>query len=221
MVAVDNALLRAPANSCMLRNAAREGRRGDVRAILASGIDPDVMSIQKHRFFLPWVHGRPALWHAVVHDHMGIVDDLLAHGANPNAIGWLSSTSLWTACSMGKLEMARRLLAAGADPNLPGCWGSPPLEAWMGSLAIPRAIDPTYGEPGSSLGVGALLVEYGARLDRVSVLWAEAERLLARQGYSPDLLRLSVELSSLLSQQQAQSLKTSTPDACNTTLLRL
>lgn len=204
-----------------LRNAARLGHVDKVRDLLMDGVHPDLVSYQEHRFFRPWIHGRTALWHAVANSHLAIVEVLLSHGANPNAVGWMSSTALWTACCAGQVEMVVRLLAAGADPNLPGCRGSTPLLAWMGTLAIPRSLEPGFARPADqSLEIGQLLNNAGASLEGVEDVLQQASDLIRRTGYEQALL--DALLMPFLAEHVARGLCKNTAEAnANPAALRL
>ena len=194
-----------------LRQAARQGHVEDVRALLASGTPPDTTSRQQHRLFRPWIHGRTALWHAVAHNHLGVVELLLSQGANPNLVGWMSATPLWTACCLGRVEMVVRLLAAGADPNLPGCRGSTPLLAWMGTLAIPCAVDRHYAPHADEhLQIGQLLNAAGASLDGVDEVIEQAMALLRQAGYPESLLHSATHLQALRAEHMARLLDDAT-----------
>lgn len=198
-----------------LRNAARLGHLEKARELLREGVHPDMVSHQEHRFFRPWIHGRTALWHAVANNHLSMVELLLSHGANPNAVGWMSSTALWTACCTGQVEMVVRLLAAGADPNLPGCRGSSPLLAWMGTLAIPRSLEPGFARPADEgLQIGQLLNQAGASLEGVEDILEQSRQLLGRTGYDPALVDALIQ--PFLAERLAQALQAATsqcPDA--------
>lgn len=192
-----------------LRMAARQGRVDEVHALLDTGVDPDTVSSQKHRFFKPWIHGRSALWHAVVGNHLQVVDLLLGHGANPNAIGWLGSTPLWTACCIGNAEMVVRLLAAGAHPDLKGCRGSSPLEAWVGSCAIPQVAGTSLGVSLQAMEIGALLSQAGAQLDTMAGMMEHAEQLLRQAGCPSGLLVSSCVLGELCAEHEYRKMQQS------------
>ena len=59
-------------------------------------------------------HGT-ALFAACLGGHMGIVEELLAWGADPNVAATNGETPLMAAAAKGLVDLARRLLAAGAD----------------------------------------------------------------------------------------------------------
>jgi len=70
-----------------------------------------------------------ALHYAAFAGHQGIVDLLLAHGADINARAPNDATVLMMAAREGHEALARRLLEAGADPNLTNDRGDTAL-AW-------------------------------------------------------------------------------------------
>jgi len=54
---------------------------------------------------------------AVESGSLALLDLLLAHGAQPDAVEFLEATPLHSAAARGSREMVQRLLAAGADPR--------------------------------------------------------------------------------------------------------
>ena len=65
-----------------------------------------------------------ALWIAVSRKHLGLVDELINHGANVNHLTDTKSTPLRVACFNRDWEMSYKLLKAGADPNVPNQHGN-------------------------------------------------------------------------------------------------
>jgi ankyrin repeat protein len=186
-----------------LREAAACGDVQTTQVLLDAGIDPDCVSIQVHGFFRPWIHGRPALWHAAAQGNIELLNLLLDRGANPNQVGWISSTALWTACCLGHVEVVARLLAAGADPNLPGARNTKPLDAWMGLRALPAWAqgDSVHFE------IGALLMQAGASLEEVEDLVSQARMQMNQVGYPQERLEEVVPLKALIAQQQSVELE--------------
>ncbi|MEM7365568.1 MAG: ankyrin repeat domain-containing protein [Pseudomonadota bacterium] len=94
-------------------------------------------------------------------DHLAVAKQLLAHGADVNAIGWPSNNPLATplvaAVWLGRDRLARLLLENGADPNIP-----------TGSDNPYTAMD-TAAEHGHLESVKAL-IEYGAEYDVVHLI---------------------------------------------------
>lgn len=185
-----------------LRDAAVLGDIAAVESLLDSGVDPDSMSSQIHGLFRPWVHGRPALWHAAAQGNLELLKLLLSRGANPNLVGWISSTPLWTACCLGHVEIVACLLAAGADPNLAGARNTKPLAAWMGVRALPA-----WAQGQSvSCEIGDLLQRAGAELNEVEEILAAARLQMKQVGYPEDRLDQVRQLQMFQAQQQAVEL---------------
>ncbi|WP_422450001.1 ankyrin repeat domain-containing protein [Endozoicomonas sp. ALB091] len=93
-----------------------------VNTLLGEGADPNI----------PDNEGSTALDHAVFNERTNMVDDLLAHGANPDTPGDTSScgwsNSLCMALSKQYTDdIVDMLLAYGANPNKAGIKGDPPL----------------------------------------------------------------------------------------------
>lgn len=185
-----------------LRDAAVSGDLATVKSLLDAGADPNSVSIQAHGFFRPWVHGRPALWHAAAQGNLDMLNLLLFRGANPNQVSWISSTALWTACSLGHVAIVNRLLAAGADPDLVGVRNTKPLAVWLCLHALPmwsqgRAVN---------CEIGSLLQRAGADLSEIDDLIATARLQMQEVGYPQERLEDVPELHALRAHQQCMNL---------------
>ena len=115
--------------------AARAGDLEKVRALLASGAEPDPTGIATPLFF------------AAQGGHLEIAAILLDSGADPNALSNLG-TPLNIAARRGHLEIVSSLLQKGADPKLEsGEFDNTPLH----EAAIKGAVE-----------IGQLLIDHGA-----------------------------------------------------------
>jgi hypothetical protein len=72
-----------------------------------------------------------ALHYAVFNGHQQLVEDLIARGANVNALSPNLSTPLILAAREGRDEVARRLLESGADATARNDWGDSALTMAM------------------------------------------------------------------------------------------
>jgi ankyrin repeat protein len=67
--------------------------------------------------------GCSLLYYAAGKGDMGLIDGLLARGAEADRSSDAGNTPLMLAAARGNLEAVRRLLAAGADPEHANRWG--------------------------------------------------------------------------------------------------
>ncbi|MFJ6831177.1 ankyrin repeat domain-containing protein [Streptomyces sp. NPDC091209] len=112
--------------------AAVSDRPGVVRLLLATGAQPDRLSL-----------GTDApLCGAACGGHTEVVRALLAAGANPDTVEAFGFTALTWALRRGHTAVAEALLLAGANPDRPGPTGEPPLvsAAHRGSVGCVRAL---------------------------------------------------------------------------------
>lgn len=160
---------QAAAQSADLMIAARDGDVESVRALLASGAEPDPEGIATPLYFA--AQGRHLAivelllergadpnarsdWGTPLHiaarrGHIGVAKILLQHGADPNAKGGeLDNTPLHNAAYVGATQMGRLLIAQGADVNARNKEFEPPVH-----LATERG----------RLQIAALLRKAGAR----------------------------------------------------------
>lgn len=95
-----------------LIQAAKLGQLDRVQALVRA--HPDRMNARDSHF-----NATPLQW-AVIGDHTGVVDFLLAQGADVNARDKYNMTALHKAVSFNRQAMAERLLAQGADFKMMG-----------------------------------------------------------------------------------------------------
>lgn len=110
--------------------AAWKNRREAAQWLLERGARPDMPARE-------WT----ALHYAAFAGHGGLVETLLAAGANVDARSTNGSTVVMMAAREGHAEIAQRLLAAGANPALKNDFGDDAV-AWamrQGNYAIARA----------------------------------------------------------------------------------
>jgi ankyrin repeat protein len=192
--------------------AARSGDAESVRLLLAAGADvndtqPDGMSaltLAAHSGNGPAGHvllekgadpnaagiGYTALHAAILRSDLALVKDLLAHGANPNAVitkgtplrrnnqdynlpaTLIGATPYWLAAKFLEAGIMRALLAAGADPKATLPDGTTPLMAAAG-LKEPTARD--TDRRGLAFIDGGKVPEESAVVETVTVALQSAE----------------------------------------------
>jgi excisionase family DNA binding protein len=141
-----------------LLDAAREGDRDEVKALLAAGADPNVRDGE----------GWTALMLVTVKGHLDVARDLLDAGADihiRNQNGW---TALRFAVSMDDAEALRLLLEAGADANERDATGDTAL------------LQAAREKSAASL---SLLLAHGADVNVRDSSGETALKIAARQGY--------------------------------------
>jgi ankyrin repeat protein len=118
-------------------------RGADVRRSNRNGEQPlQLAAWGGHLEAMRWLleHGAPlerqgnnwgALHYAVFNGHQQLVEDLIARGANVNALSPNLSTPLILAAREGRDEVARRLLESGADAKARNDWGDSALTMAM------------------------------------------------------------------------------------------
>ena len=118
-------------------------RGADVRRSNRNGEQPlQLAAWGGHLEAMRWLleHGAPleregnnwgALHYAVFNGHQQLVEDLIARGANVNALSPNLSTPLILAAREGRDEVARRLLESGADATARNDWGDSALTMAM------------------------------------------------------------------------------------------
>lgn len=124
------------ANRTELHYAALEGRDSDVRALLASGADPNAADDQ----------GFTPLHFAAQGYHVEAAKLLLDAGADVDSVNKFGNTPLWTAvfnCN-GSGDLIDLLLGRGADPDRPNQAGDTPrqLAATIGDLDVQQFLPP-------------------------------------------------------------------------------
>lgn len=108
--------------------AAESGQVECLRLLLASGVDPNTQRPKKSKE----EPAAPLLVLAASDGNEGVVEALLAAGADVNAAATLYGTAGTTAlrvAAQGKLSLVKKLVAAGADPSLRDAAGDSPLAA--------------------------------------------------------------------------------------------
>lgn len=112
------------------------------------------------------------------------VTELLAAGADPNAIGRHGMTPLLAACQGGKLDFVEQLLEAGADPLNRGEYQYTPLQQTSLGAIYGADVEPIVDR----------LVAAGAKLDLFSAIGlgraTEAQNLADQAPQFPDILGL-------------------------------
>ena len=112
------------------------------------------------------VDGMTALHWATVHEHAGMVDCLLRHGADASATNRYQISPLHIACQSGNAKIVQSLMAAGADANAAQLGGETPLM----TAARTGKLKPVQ-----------LLIEQGAdvnlkeRRKQTALMWAAAD----------------------------------------------
>jgi ankyrin repeat protein len=160
-----------------LHEAAREGRVGDVKALLKAGANPNV----------PDEFSFTALRNAANNGHAEAVRALLEGGANPNIQDRAGTTALVYAASMRQIryhDIVRALLKAGANPNLQDIAGGTALmyAAFFGRSDTVRVLLERGADPNIRDLDGQAAFAY-ATSRRSAELLAAAER---KQGGSED-----------------------------------
>jgi hypothetical protein len=96
-------------------------KRGDLFAVQHYLMkSPDAIAARDHFRYTP-------LHWAAVQGHWNIVETLVEHGADVNALGWDGGTPLHMACHHDRPDMVRLLLDEGADLTIQNQWGRTPL----------------------------------------------------------------------------------------------
>ncbi len=98
---------------------------GDTAAMiqaLADGADVNALDTRTNP------NGRRALNWAAWYNHVSVIEALLAHGAEIDAVNNTGFSALHHAAEAGSPDAARALLARGADPSLTNFSGRGPIE---------------------------------------------------------------------------------------------
>jgi uncharacterized protein len=140
-----------------LLDAAKEGSKETIRALIASKADVNVAEPD----------GTTALLWVAYHDDLESADALLKAGAKPNTANDLGATPLWAASQNGGSAMVRRLLEAGADPNAALLAGETPL------MVAARGGYPEVVE--QLIAKGAKLDAPGTR-EQTALMWAASQK---------------------------------------------
>src|SRR5689334_6734384 len=157
LVALSAAVASAAPSVPSLLDAARNGDRAALRALLQNGANVNAAEPD----------GTTALhWTSYRDDGEG-TGLLIKAGANLNARNDLGATPLWVASFNGSDPLVRQLLAAGADPNLALLAGESPL------MAAARAGKPLV--VAQLLEKGAVVNAHGAR-DQTALMWAASQK---------------------------------------------
>ncbi|HLJ44354.1 MAG TPA: ankyrin repeat domain-containing protein [Bryobacteraceae bacterium] len=179
-VAAGNAFAAdSPAATEILAKASRQGDLKMVQTILDAGFNPN----------LPDKYGQTALYYATAFNRLEIVQALLAHHADPNAlagkgVGAFPGSPLEYAVSLGNLRITSMLVAAGARMDAKDPQGRTVLHysgcrIEMTQFLIREGADVNARDSqGSSpldlavqsgcLDNAAILIAHGARLNEVS-----------------------------------------------------
>ena len=134
--------------------AVANDRAGDVKALLARGVDPDIVD----------PNGDPLLYVAARAGYAATVDVLLAAKANVDARNRFGDTPLMAAALEGRLDIAKKLRARGAALDYKG-WT--PLG---------------YAATGGHDDVVAWLLDQGARIDAESANGTTPLMMAVREG---------------------------------------
>ncbi len=150
-----------------LVDAAKNGDRGALRALLDAGADVDVQTAD----------GSTALLWASYRDDFESVELLIRAGADVNIANDLGATPIWAASRNGSAAVADELLAAGADPDAPLLLGETPLitASRSGNPEVVRML----------LEKGADVNAHGAR-GQTPLMFAAAQR-------HPDVVKVLIE----------------------------
>ena len=130
-------------------------RRGEVRDMLARGMDPNTVD----------PNGDPVLLIAVRSGWETTTDMLLAAGAKVDAKNRFGDRPLMVAAINGNLAMCKKLVARGANPNLPG---------WTPLI---------YAATNNQIEVMRYLIEVGADVNAESPNGTTALMMAARGGH--------------------------------------
>ena len=157
VIALALALVGAAETRSPLVDAAKDGNRAALRALLQKGADANT----------PEADGTTALHWASDRDDLESADLLIRAGARVNAANDLGATPLWTAAQNGSEPMVRRLLSAGANPNAALLSGETPVmvAARSGKPAVVRQL----------IAKGANVNARAAR-NQTALMWAVSQR---------------------------------------------
>jgi ankyrin repeat protein len=150
-------LMGAAANRPPLVDAAKNGDRDALRALLQKGADVNAAEGD----------GATALHWASYRDDVESVSVLIRAGAKVNAANDLGVTPLWTASENGSEAMVRRLLEAGANPNAALLAGETPV------MVASRSGYPAVVE--QLIAKGANVNARGAR-KQTALMWAVSQK---------------------------------------------
>jgi len=133
------AALAADTGKISLANAAKQGDREAVRALLNGAVKKDIAGAE----------GTAALIAAATRNDVEMVDLLLAAGADPKAANEYSATPLYAAAGNADPAVALKLLKAGADPNVALFSGETPVmrASRQGGVATVRALLEAGADP--------------------------------------------------------------------------
>jgi uncharacterized protein len=150
-------LMRADGGRPALVDAARNGDRDTLRALLQKKVDVNAAEAD----------GATALLWTSYRDDVESADLLIRAGAKVNAANDLGVTPLWAASQNGSAAMVGRLLQAGANPNAALLAGETPVmvAARSGYPDIVAVL----------LGKGADVNAHGAR-GQTALMWAVAQK---------------------------------------------
>jgi ankyrin repeat protein len=151
------AAVAAAATRPPLLDAARNGDREALRALLQKGTSVDVAEAD----------GTTALHWASYRDDLESAGLLIRAGAKVNAANDLGATPLWTASLNGSEAMVRQLLSAGANPNAALLAGETPL------MVASRSGKPAVVE--QLIAKGANVNAHAAR-SQTALMWAVSQQ---------------------------------------------
>lgn len=140
-----------------LADAAKEGDRAGLRALLQKGVNVNEAEAD----------GTTALHWASYRDDLESAEALIRAGARVNAANDLGATPLWAASQNGSEAMVRLLLTAGADPNAALLAGETPV------MVAARAGKPRVVE---RLIAGGANVNARASRNQTALMWAVAQK---------------------------------------------
>ena len=158
-----------------LVDAAHAGNDAQAQALLAATPRPDVNQKSSD--------GTTALHWAIYHNDVGLIDRLLAAGANPNARNDYGSTPLALAAVVANVDVIKKLLKAGADVESANADGQTAL------MIVART---------SNVEAARVLLSHGAHVNareqwrgQTALMWAAAEA-------QPAMVKLLVEHHALV-----------------------